>query len=322
METIKWCYCVQGKGNGTLNNELVKAVGKSLMQGVGLNLVLTLSLCKLFPGDKKQGRGTILRANIIPFPPTTHISHSLLILLIYKSPWWRCGGISSCFLPFLLSIISLCIRRPGSLTCCLATSSIPPQQPFPLHHHTSLLHSLPSASLPGRLQIGYFLHALSRALIRGRVLIVGLSLRLTDSSACAAEMPDLVNVCLWCLISPAYINCLDSMCRQSLSILLHCLPPPLCLYISIRSIFWAVYAVVFHADPPFLSVSTLNRCRDQKVAVGSCDCNLGIELALFRMQLGCNFLYFSLPKLGIFQEDVLTQNNFTQKWSVWELLFL
>lgn len=105
METIKWCYCVQGKGNGTLNNELVKAVGKSLMQGVGLNLVLTLSLCKLFPGDKKQGRGTILRANIIPFPPTTHISHSLLILLIYKSPWWRCGGISSCFLPFLLSII-------------------------------------------------------------------------------------------------------------------------------------------------------------------------------------------------------------------------
>lgn len=51
-----------------MNNELVKAVGKSLMQGVGLNLVLTLSLCKLFPGDKKQGRGTILRANIIPFP--------------------------------------------------------------------------------------------------------------------------------------------------------------------------------------------------------------------------------------------------------------
>lgn len=102
----------------------------------------------------------------------------------------------------------------------------PPQQPFPPHHHTSLLHSLPSASLPGRLQIGYFPHALSRALISGRVLIVGLSLRLTDSSACAAEMPDLVNVCLWCLISSAYINCLDSMCRQSLSILLRCLPPP------------------------------------------------------------------------------------------------
>lgn len=97
--------------------------------------------------------------------------------------------------------------------------------PFPLHHHTSLLHSLPSACLPGWLQIGYFLHAPSRALIRGRVLIVGLSLRLTDSSACAAEMPDLVNVCLWGLISPPYINCLDSMCRQSLSILLHSLHP-------------------------------------------------------------------------------------------------
>lgn len=140
------------------------------------------------------------------------------------------------FLPFswvlfrtqaLLS--SLYIHRPASLTCCLSISYTPPlpfQQPFPLHHHTSLLHSLPSASLPGRLQIGYFLHALSRALIRGRVLIVGLSLRLTDSSAGAAEMPDLVNVCLWCLISSAYINCLDSMCRQSLSILLRRLPPP------------------------------------------------------------------------------------------------
>lgn len=123
------------------------------------------------------------------------------------------------------SFPSACTGRVPSLVVSLHPQS-PPQQPFPLHHHTSLLHSLPSASLPGRLQIGYFLHALSRALIRGRVLIVGLSLRLTDSSACAAEMPDLVNVCLWCLISPAYINCLDSMCRQSLSILLHCLPPP------------------------------------------------------------------------------------------------
>lgn len=58
------------------------------------------------------------------------------------------------------------------------------------------------------------------------MLIVGLSLRLTDSSGCAAEMPDLVNVCLWGLISTPYINCLDSMCRQSLSILLHPHLPP------------------------------------------------------------------------------------------------
>lgn len=58
---------MRGKGNGTLNNELVKAVGKSLMQGVGLNLVLTLFGCKLFPGDKKLGRGTILGADIKPF---------------------------------------------------------------------------------------------------------------------------------------------------------------------------------------------------------------------------------------------------------------
>lgn len=59
------------------------------------------------------------------------------------------------------------------------------------------------------------------ALIRGGVLIVGLSLRLTDSRGpCAAETPDLVNVCLWGLISTPYINCLDSTCRQSLSILL------------------------------------------------------------------------------------------------------
>lgn len=235
METIKWCYCVQGKGNGTLNNELVKAVGKSLMQGVGLNLVLTLSWCKLFPGDKKLGRGTILGADIKPFFTPIKM-YSLLILLICKSTWLRCGGLSSCFLAFLLGIIlNSCGPHfplhsqadfPHLLFHYILNPPPPPPPNNPLHHHTSLLHSLPSASLPGQLQIGYFLHALSRALIRGRVLIVGLSLRLTDSSACAAEMPDLVNVCLWCLISSAYINCLDSMCRQSLSILLYCLPPP------------------------------------------------------------------------------------------------
>lgn len=37
------------------------------MQGVGLNLVLTLSRRKLFPSDKKLGRGTILGADIKPF---------------------------------------------------------------------------------------------------------------------------------------------------------------------------------------------------------------------------------------------------------------
>lgn len=114
--------------------------------------------------------------------------------------------------------ISLEIYRPLS-PHLLSIHPLPPSNPFALHHPTPR-HP---PSLPGRLQIGYFLHAPSRALIRGRVLIVGLSLRLTDSSGCAAEMPDLVNVCLWGLISTPYINCLDSMCRQSLSILLH--PP-------------------------------------------------------------------------------------------------
>lgn len=234
METIKWCYCVQGKRNGTLNNELVKAVGKSLMQGVGLNLVLTLSQVQAVPRWQKTGKRHYFRSRYQAFFTPTR-TYSLPSLLIWKSSWLRCGGISSCFLPFLLGIIlNLCgphfhLHSQACFPHLLfgyILNSPPPQQPFPPHHHTSLLHSLPSASLPGRLQIGYFPHALSRALISGRVLIVGLSLRLTDSSACAAEMPDLVNVCLWCLISSAYINCLDSMCRQSLSILLRCLPPP------------------------------------------------------------------------------------------------
>lgn len=231
METIKWCYCVQGKGNGTLNNELVKDVGKSLMQGVGLNLVLTL-WAQAVPRWQKTGKryyfGSQYQAffhthkNVFP-PDSLNLQEPLtevwrnIILFSYLSPGYYFELMRSSF-------PSTFTGRLPSLVVSLYPQ--PPQQPFPLHHHTSLLHSLPSASLPGRLQIGYFLHALSRALIRGRVLIVGLSLRLTDSSACAAEMPDLVNVCLWCLISSAYINCLDSMCRQSLSILLHCLPPP------------------------------------------------------------------------------------------------
>lgn len=133
--------------------------------------------------------------------------------------------------------ISLEIYRPLS-PHLLSIHPLPPSNPFALHHPTPR-HP---PSLPGRLQIGYFLHAPSRALIRGRVLIVGLSLRLTDSSGCAAEMPDLVNVCLWGLISTPYINCLDSMCRQSLSILLHpptttTAPPSiLCLYLHSLSI--------------------------------------------------------------------------------------
>lgn len=123
----------------------------------------------------------------------------------------------------------------------------------------SSLHSPHSPSLLGWLQIGYFLHAPSRALIRGRVLIVGLSLRLTDSSACAAEMPDLVNVCLWGLISTPYINCLDSMCRQSLSILLHS-PHPLSLFPFNLCILCCVFqpsAHHFAADPPVPSFFTL-----------------------------------------------------------------
>lgn len=40
-------------------------------------------------------------------------------------------------------------------------------------------------------------------------------------------MSDSVSVCLWGLISMLYINCLDSVCRQALSILLQ---PPTALH--------------------------------------------------------------------------------------------
>lgn len=157
METIKWCYCVQGKGNGTLNNELVKAVGKSLMQGVGLNLVLTLFGCKLFPGDKKLGRGTILGADIKPFFSSTPTkTYSLLILLICTSSWLRCGGKSSCFPPFLLGII-LNARGPHfpphsqgrlpSLVVSLTSLPYPTTLPTPSSHLPS---PLPAISLLAR----------------------------------------------------------------------------------------------------------------------------------------------------------------------------
>ncbi|MEQ2157906.1 hypothetical protein GOODEAATRI_006668 [Goodea atripinnis] len=63
----------RGKANSALKNELVKAVGKSLMEGVGLNQVLTPSLSKLFPGDKNLGRHAILRANITPLVPSFYL---------------------------------------------------------------------------------------------------------------------------------------------------------------------------------------------------------------------------------------------------------
>lgn len=177
-----------------------------------------------------------------------------------------CGGISSCFLSSLLSVFP---RSPGYYpppvnswstflskfighfpSLVVSLHSLPPLTPslsiITPPPPSLLSRSPPSPSLPGWLQIGYFLHAPSRALIRGRVLIVGLSLRLTDSWGCAAEMPDLVNVCLWGLISTPYINCLDSMCRQSLSILLHRSPPhhhhpPSSVSISILSLHSATH---------------------------------------------------------------------------------
>lgn len=121
-----------------MNNELVKAVGKSLMQGVGLNLVLTLSWCELFPGDKKLGRDTILGADIKPFFTPTK-TYSLLILLICESPRLRCGGISSCVLPFLLGII---------LNSCGPHFPLHSQAGFPHLLFSYILNPSPPTTLP------------------------------------------------------------------------------------------------------------------------------------------------------------------------------
>lgn len=198
----------EAKANGTLNNEPVGAVGKSLMQGVGLNLSShTLSPCKLFPGDRKLGRDAILGADITPFflPPSLSFLfpteppvsarekegveeyHPVFLpvfsLGYYPSPVNSWSTFLSLFkfighfLPPSLSLVVSLHSLPPLTPSLLSIITPPPPPPPP----SSSLPP-PSPSSPGWLQIGYFLHAPSRALIRGRVLIVGLSLRLTDSS--------------------------------------------------------------------------------------------------------------------------------------------
>lgn len=128
------------------------------------------------------------------------------------------------------------------LTCCPSTcspsleplSSPSSRRPPPPPHY--LHRSPPSPSLPGWLQIGYFLHAPSRALISGRVLIVGLSLRLTDSWA-----PALLKRLIWSMfvcgaLSPHLILTALTVCAGSLSPSCCSLPPP-SVSISVHSLY-------------------------------------------------------------------------------------
>lgn len=175
-----------------------------------------------------------------------HLSSWVLSLLV--NSW------STFLSKFIGHFPSLVVSLQSLPPLTLSLSIIAPPSP---------LRSPPSPSLPGWLQIGYFLHALSRALIRGKVLIVGLSLRLTDSSGCAAEMPDLVNVCLWAL-SPHLILTALTVCAGSLSP--SCCPPPpfphhhlppssvsISIHSLLRTIVFQPPAKHFLADPPLPS---------------------------------------------------------------------
>lgn len=129
------------------------------------------------------------------------------------------------------------------------------------------------------------------------MLIVGLSLRLTDSSGFAAEMPDLVNVCLWGLISKPYINCLDSVCRQSLFILLGYPPTPPLSSPSLPSVSISILALLhlrsLISQPPTKRFLTAPSSSSSVASPTSCTQYIPPSLLLLR-QCCPNPVYTSL----------------------------